>query len=181
MGEGIRIPHDTPSYMCMSTDISSGSIPGVVLPGARVFVIDTGAWYIVKNDLSISPYTENVNETDLFTDYHGVSGSVVTSSIEISAGSPIYVTDAPISGSKIVVTDIFVSTTASAPFILYLLDESKANRLFTVPVVFRQAGTIQLTSEAKPLKCLTAGKRVQAYTSSGSQTFWLDMVYHSEL
>jgi len=46
-----------PNYIALSTDIVGGdTIPGVAYIGATVFLSDTGDWYIVNGDLTVSAY-----------------------------------------------------------------------------------------------------------------------------
>lgn len=45
-----------PSYVCLSTDIVDLKITGAVLVGKLVFATDSGIWYIIKKDLTLSQY-----------------------------------------------------------------------------------------------------------------------------
>lgn len=45
-----------PAYICLSTDIVLSTIAGLSLVGKLVFTTDTAEWYIIENDLTLSPY-----------------------------------------------------------------------------------------------------------------------------
>lgn len=52
------IPYNAGSYSCKSTDISSGSVTGAKYIGAKLYVEDTGQWYIVSVGGGLVPYVE---------------------------------------------------------------------------------------------------------------------------
>ena len=51
----IVIPSTAISYQALSTDISGSKITGANYIGASVFLIDTGAWMRVSDDLTLKP------------------------------------------------------------------------------------------------------------------------------
>jgi hypothetical protein len=52
------IPYNAGSYSCKSTDLSGGSVVGAKYIGAKLYVEDTGLWYIVSVGGGLVPYVE---------------------------------------------------------------------------------------------------------------------------
>lgn len=48
---------NTPTYIALSTDIASNSIPHAIQVGGTVFLYDTGTWMIIEKDLTLSPFS----------------------------------------------------------------------------------------------------------------------------
>jgi hypothetical protein len=75
--------------MALSTDIADSRISGVSLIGKTVFTYDDGRWYIVEEDLSLSPYFLNSSIDQAISVDHGnsstnnlsISGSFVGNSL----------------------------------------------------------------------------------------------------
>jgi hypothetical protein len=44
-------------FLALSSDISGGTIDGLGVVGARVFITDTSEWYIVESDLQLAAYS----------------------------------------------------------------------------------------------------------------------------
>ena len=44
-------------YIALSSDIADNKITGASVVGARVYLVDTGAFKIVKSDLTLGDYT----------------------------------------------------------------------------------------------------------------------------
>ena len=80
-----------PKFICLSTDVTSGSVAGISVPGAHVFFTDTGTEWVVGSDLKLVHYAANT--------VSGTSGSAPSG----SSGSSVFVTNLPttqvISGS----------------------------------------------------------------------------------
>ena len=53
----ILVPENTPMYVAVSTDVSGSAIDGVAIVGAKVYLTDTNAWYIVDEDLLLATLT----------------------------------------------------------------------------------------------------------------------------
>jgi hypothetical protein len=71
-----------PKYLCLSSDLSSGSkVSGISVIGAKVLFTDTGTEWIVKDDLTLGRYNLNVTSAS--------SGS------SSSSGSTTFVTNFP--------------------------------------------------------------------------------------
>lgn len=45
-----------PSYIALSTDIVDNKIDGATAIGKTIYLIDTGEWKIIKEDLTLSDY-----------------------------------------------------------------------------------------------------------------------------
>jgi len=54
------IPGSAGSYSCKSTDISSGSVANASFVGAKLYVEDTGLWYIISTNLGLVPFVQQV-------------------------------------------------------------------------------------------------------------------------
>ena len=65
-------PLNVPNYTFLSSEISSSAVPGIARIGAVCLATDTGAWYIVKGDLTLAAYTLPMN-------------AVITGDVEIGA------------------------------------------------------------------------------------------------
>jgi hypothetical protein len=52
-----------PTYLALSSDITSGSIAGCVLVGRTVYLTDTSNWMVIKDDLTLAPFSINSNIT----------------------------------------------------------------------------------------------------------------------
>lgn len=46
----------TPTYLALSSDIADNKISGANIVGATVYLTDTGAWKIIKPDLTLAAY-----------------------------------------------------------------------------------------------------------------------------
>jgi hypothetical protein len=55
------IPGGAGSYSCINSDISSGSVTGARFIGAKLYVEDTGLWYIVSANGGLVPFSQQVN------------------------------------------------------------------------------------------------------------------------
>jgi len=54
---------NVPNYTALSTDIVASKITGATRRGATVFIVDTADWYIIEDDLTLSPYVLPVSLT----------------------------------------------------------------------------------------------------------------------
>ena len=46
----------TPTYLAVSSDIADNKIAGANIVGATIYLTDTGAWKIIKADLTLADY-----------------------------------------------------------------------------------------------------------------------------
>ena len=107
-------------------------------------------------------------------DSHGVANTPFVSADQSSGLADV--TDAPVGGKTLVVTDIFVSVAAAMTVIF---TEETTGILLTVPIIFNTPGTIQLTPRGKPWRLSTADTKLQVGTNA-SGLVNIDVVYHSE-
>lgn len=92
-----------PNYICLSTDIVGGTIPGIAIIGGSVFSYDDSNFYIIEPDLTLSPFNSNIK----LTASENVIGKV--------AGNATVVTVAPVlTVAATYVTGDYVGT-SSAP------------------------------------------------------------------
>jgi hypothetical protein len=52
---------NVPTYLCLSTDIVEQKIEGASLVGKTVLATDTGNWYVIEKDLTLSVYSLPIN------------------------------------------------------------------------------------------------------------------------
>jgi len=57
------IPGSAGSFSCLSADVVSGSVAGAKYIGGRVFVEDTGLWYIISANGGLVAYNQGVSLT----------------------------------------------------------------------------------------------------------------------
>ena len=89
------IPGTKPTYQCLSTDIVSNKVSGASYVGADLYVTNTGQWYRILDDLTLTPLTNQgatsgqMNRVDL--EFINSSGSATAYSIGdvVSAGSTV--------------------------------------------------------------------------------------------
>ncbi len=48
---------NTPNFICLSTDIVGGALPGAARPGNTIFAYNTAEWWIIEPDLTLSTFT----------------------------------------------------------------------------------------------------------------------------
>jgi hypothetical protein len=92
------VPGNAGSYQCMSTDLVNGKVPGASYIGADLFMIDTGLWYRIADDLTLQPiYTESTvqaTSSPLITVDSSFTGQIYISSSSINvSGSNLSVTN----------------------------------------------------------------------------------------
>lgn len=110
-----------------------------------------------------------------WTSVHGVAGVPFTSADQHSAAASV--TDAPTSGQKLVVTDLFVSVD-TAMTVTFKCETSGV--VIAGPFYLPANGTLQLTPRSKAWKLATANKKLQVITSVAGNIM-VDAHYFSEL
>lgn len=105
---------------------------------------------------------------------HGVSAAPFTSADQHT--TPASVTDAPTSGQKLVITDIFVSVD-TAMSVTFKCETSGA--VIAGPFYLPANGSLQLTPRSKAWKLATADKKLQVLTSVAGNVM-VDAHYYSE-
>ena len=81
------------SYQAVSTDIVANKLPGASIIGASVYILDTGDWYRIQEDLTLAPLA-----------FTALSKTPV---VDVSFNGQIYISgsNTPISGSTLNITN----------------------------------------------------------------------------
>lgn len=69
------VNYNAPYYMINTSDISEGKVAGIGQRGIKVYDVDTGNWYIVKDDLTLSALVGSSVEVNGFTETYAPVGS----------------------------------------------------------------------------------------------------------
>ncbi len=185
-----------PTYIALSSDIVTNQIAGASIIGGTVFLTDTGDWKVISDDLTLENYTLPVVFGGSITIgtvtqgnpgsnpwlvsvvrpsiSHGVSGVPFTSVDQ--SGGVASITDAPTSGQKIVVTDIFVSVDSK---MAVTFKEETSGTVISGPYYLSVDETLHLSALGKMWKLATANKKLQVVTSA-SGNIMVDVGYYSE-
>lgn len=127
--------NSTPAFIALSTDIVDNKIAGASLVGKTVLTTNDGEWYIIKDDLTLSPYalpvifggTVNVGTVAIDQTTPGTTNGVVTTSkvFEVSSAisGQITVTTAgtEVQGSNVTLTNgVFIKALAGNAGVVYV-------------------------------------------------------------
>lgn len=156
-------PPDQESLVSLGQKTSANSIP-VCLPSDQSLSLGAGS--------STLGATKDAGPS--WTTVKGISGVPFTSADQHSVAASV--TDAPTSGQKLVITDIFLSVD-TAMGVTFKCETTGA--VVTGPYYLPANGTLQLTPRGKGWKLATADKKLQVLTSVAGNVM-IDASYFSE-